>query len=211
MPGVDTTAGPPATGEGSVGPTARTATDRDVPGRPSILGVGVVVWLASELMFFAGLFGSHFFLGSTTDIWPPPGVELDTLRAFLATLVLVASSGTIHLAVVAGERADRRRLIRWLLVTAGLGSLFLANLLLEYAGLDFSISSHAYGSTFYLMTGFHGLHVFGGILFMFGVIALLAGRSKAPAAPPVAVVGYYWHFVDVVWVIMFLTLYVLGA
>ncbi len=211
MPGVDTTAGPPSTGEGPGGVTARTATERDVPGRPSILGVGVVVWLASELMFFAGLFGSHFFLGSTTDVWPPPDVELDTFRALLATLVLIASSGTMHLAVVAGERGDRKRLVRWLLVTAVLGALFLANLLTEYAGLDFSISSHAYGSTFYLMTGFHGLHVFGGILFMLGVIALLAGRSKAPAGPPVAVVGYYWHFVDVVWVVMVLSLDLLRA
>ncbi len=208
MSGVDSAAGPIATG---ASPAARTATPgRDVPGRPTILGVGVVVWLASELMFFAGLFGSHFFLGSTTDVWPPADVELDVPRAFLATLVLVASSGTMHLAVVASERRDTRRVIRWLAVTATLGALFLANLVQEWAILDFSISSHAYGSTFYLMTGFHGLHVLGGLLFMVGVISLIAGRTEAPVGPPVAVVGYYWHFVDVVWVAMFATLYLLG-
>lgn len=209
MVGVDVAAGP-ATGGGSAS-ASRTATSRDVPGRPSILGVGVVVWLASELMFFAGLFGSHFFLGSTTEVWPPADVELDVPRALLATLVLIASSGTMHLAVVASERRDMRGVVRWLAVTGTLGALFLANLIQEWATLDFSISTHAYGSTFYLMTGFHGLHVFGGLLFMLGVVALVAGRStEAPPGPPVAVVGYYWHFVDVVWVAMFATLYLLG-
>ena len=210
MAGVDTAPGPPPAGAGQVG-TRRTATPgRDVPGRPSILGVGVVVWLASELMFFAGLFGAHFFLRSSSAVWPPPGVDLDVPRAFLATLVLIASSGTIHMAVIAGERHDRVKLIRWLAVTATLGAIFLANLLLEWAGLGFSISSHAYGSSFYLMTGFHGLHVFGGILFMIAVSSLVAGGSKAPPGPPVAVVGYYWHFVDAVWVAMFVTLYLIG-
>lgn len=212
MPGVDTATGPSGSG-GAAAPTrSRTASPgRDVPGRPSILGVGVVVWLASELMFFAGLFGSHFFLGSTSDVWPPTDVELDVPRALLATVVLVASSGTMHLAVMASERGDRRGVVRWLAVTAVLGTLFLANLVQEWSILDFSISTHAYGTTFYLMTGFHGLHVLGGLLFMVGVVALVTGRdTAAPIGPPVAVVGYYWHFVDVVWVAMFATLYLLG-
>jgi cytochrome c oxidase subunit 3 len=180
-----------------------------VPGRPSILGVGVVVWLASELMFFAGLFGTYFTLRAGTDPWPPDGVHLPQLRAAIFTLVLVASSGTMHLAVQAAEHGDRRRLVRWLVVTAGLGAIFLGNQLLEYAELDFSISSHAYGSMFFIMTGFHGLHVLGGLAFMAGVVGLVAGRSQAPPAPPVSVCGYYWHFVDVVWVVMFATLYLL--
>ena len=210
MPEVDVAAGPQEAGGGSARATSRTATVRDVPGRPSILGVGVVVWLASELMFFAGLFGSHFFLGSTTDVWPPTDVELDVPRALAATLVLIASSGTMHMAVIASERRDKQGLVRWLAVTAVLGALFLANLIQEWTTLDFSISTHAYGTTFYLMTGFHGLHVFGGLLFMAGVVALVTGRTKAPPGPPVAVVGYYWHFVDVVWIAMFATLYLIG-
>jgi cytochrome c oxidase subunit 3 len=175
--------------------------------RPSILGVGVVVWLSSELMFFAGLFGAYFTLRAENDVWPPDDVHLATARTAAATAVLVASSFTMHLAVVAAERADRRKLVRWLGVTAALGAVFLANQVLEYAELEFSISSHAYGSAFYLMTGFHGLHVLGGICFMIGVIGLVAGRSQAPPGPPVTVCGYYWHFVDVVWVVMFATIY----
>ncbi len=178
--------------------------------RPSLLGVGVVVWLSSELMFFAGLFAAYFTLRSTNATWPPADVELDTLRTGLATAVLVASSFTMHLAVRGAEQGRRDVAVRWLLVTAGLGSLFIANQALEYTELGFSISTHAYGSIFYLLTGFHGLHVIGGIAFMFGTMGVMGGRSsRAPAAPSVTVCGYYWHFVDVVWVAMFLTIYVL--
>lgn len=211
MPGVDTAAGPASAPRGAadgVPPSALpTGRDRAVPGRPSILGVGVVVWLSSELMFFAGLFGAYFTLRSENAVWPPDDVHLAVARTAAATAVLIASSFTMHLAVRAAEAADRRGLVRWLSVTALLGGVFLANQVLEYLELDFSISSHAYGSTFYLMTGFHGLHVLGGILFMLGVIGLVAGRSQAPPGPPVAVCAYYWHFVDVVWVAMFATIY----
>jgi cytochrome c oxidase subunit 3 len=115
----------------------------------------------------------------------------------------------MHLGVRAAEHGDRKGLVRWLAVTAVLGTVFLANQVLEYAELEFSISSHAYGSSFYLMTGFHGLHVAGGILFMVATIGLVAGRSEAPPGPPVTVCGYYWHFVDVVWVAMFATIYLI--
>lgn len=208
MAGVDTVADPVPPGRL---PPSRAAArgGRAVPGRPSILGVGVVVWLSSELMFFAGLFGAYFTLRSASDAWPPPGVHLDVPRTVAATAVLLASSATMHLAVVAAEQGDRARLVRWLGATALLGSLFLANLLLEWAELDFSASDHAYGSAFYLLTGFHGLHVFGGIAFMVGVVGLVAGRSQAPPGPPVTVCGYYWHFVDAVWVAMFATLYLI--
>jgi cytochrome c oxidase subunit III len=178
--------------------------------RPSLLGVGVVVWLASELMFFAGLFAAYFTLRSSNEVWPPEGVELETARTALATAVLVASSFTMHLAVRAAEHGDRSRAVRWLLGTMALGTIFLGNQTLEYVELPFSISSHAYGSIFYLMTGFHGLHVLGGIAFMGGVIAVVAGStSRAPSGPPVTVCAYYWHFVDVVWVVMFATIYLL--
>ena len=178
--------------------------------RPSLLGVGVVVWLSSELMFFAGLFAAYFTLRSDSKVWPPAGVELATGRTGLATLVLLASSFTMHKAVRGAEHADRAEAVRWLVVTMVLGGVFLANQALEYAEAPFSISSHAYGSMFYLLTGFHGLHVLGGIGFMLATIGVVGGRtSRAPAAPSVTVCGYYWHFVDVVWIAMYLTLYVL--
>jgi cytochrome c oxidase subunit 3 len=177
--------------------------------RPSLLGVGTVVWLSSELMFFAGLFGAWFTLRAAAAEWPPEGAELETLRTALATVVLIASSVTMHKAVQAAETSDRRLSVRWLLVTAALGTIFLANQAIEYAELPFSISSHAYGSMFYLLTGFHGLHVIGGVGFMLATIGAIAGRSKAPSGPTVTVCAYYWHFVDAVWVAMFATIYLL--
>src|SRR3954471_15152420 len=101
---------------------AGSATERS---RPSLLGVGVVVWLSSELMFFAGLFAAYFTLRSSATVWPPPGADLATLRTGVATAVLISSSFTMHLAVKASEANDRRNAVRWLLVTMGLGTLFL--------------------------------------------------------------------------------------
>jgi cytochrome c oxidase subunit 3 len=169
-----------------------------------------VVWLASEMMFFAGLFAAYFTIRAGSSRWPPPGVELATGRTGLATAVLVLSSFTMHGAVAAAGRDDRRRALRWLAVTVALGSLFLANQAWEYAEAPFSISTHAYGSLFYLLTGFHGLHVIGGLLFMGAVAGVIGGSgSRAPAGETVEVCGYYWHFVDVVWVAMFSTVYLL--
>jgi len=176
----------------------------------SPLSVGVVVWLASELMFFAGLFAAYFTVRAGSTRWPPAGVELPTVRTALATAVLVSSSATMHWAVAAAGRRDRRQALRWLGLTVVLGLVFLGNQAWEYAEAPFSISSHAYGSVFYVMTGFHGLHVIGGLLFMGAVAAMIGGSgSRVPAGETVEVCGYYWHFVDVVWVAMFSTLYLL--
>ena len=148
-------------------------------------------------MFFAGLFAAYFTIRAGAPRWPPPGVELATGRTALATAVLVSSSATMHGAVKAAGRDHRRQAVRWLALTVLLGLIFLGNQAWEYAEAPFSISSHAYGSLFYVMTGFHGLHVIGG------------SGSRAPASETVEGCGYYWHFVDVVWVAMFSTLYLL--
>ena len=178
--------------------------------RPSPLSVGVVVWLASELMFFSGLFAAYFTLRATDHPWPPPDVDLATGRTAIATAILIGSSFTMHLASRAATANRRTTAVWWLTVTSLMGIVFLSNQLLEYAQAPFSISSHAYGSIFYLMTGFHGLHVIGGLLFMLAVGAAIAGRtSRAPAHTTLEVCAFYWHFVDVVWVAMFLTIYVL--
>jgi cytochrome c oxidase subunit 3 len=198
---------------GSSGKPVAVAVTTDPPGAGSptlsTLNVGVVVWLASELMFFAGLFAAYFTLRSTNQTWPPDDVELEVARTAAATAVLVASSATMHQAVRAAEQGARRSAIVWLGVTGVLGLLFLTNQVTEYASASFSWTDNAYGSIFYLMTGFHGLHVLGGLIFMAAVAAVIAGRSRAPVGPTVEVCGYYWHFVDVVWVAMFATIYLL--
>jgi len=176
--------------------------------RPSAARVGAVVWLASELMFFAGLFAAYFTIRASVDQWPPADVELDALRSGLFTLLLVASSVTMQFAHHAAEHGDLRTLRRWLGATVVLGSIFLVNQGFEYAANTFSISSHAYGSIYYLMTGLHGLHVLAGLLAMvLLMIRTSVDTDVAAQEPTVAVVSYYWHFVDVVWIGLYLTLY----
>ncbi len=178
--------------------------------KTSVLKVGTVVWLASELMFFSGLFSAYYFLRATTPAWPPEGVELPTARTAAFTVLLVASSFTYHVAGDAAHRGDQRRAFRWTLVTFGLGVAFLADQVVEYAVADYTISTHPYGSIFYLMTGFHVLHVIGGLVLMLAVIGVGAGpTSAAPLGETVAVSEYYWHFVDAVWVAMFGTIYLI--
>lgn len=178
--------------------------------QPSMLAVGTVVWLASELMFFGGLFAAYFTLRASTKVWPPAGVHLETLLSTIATIVLIASSGTMHLAHLARERGDRAGVHRWLVVTFVLGALFLTNQVHEFFVLDFQISSHSYGSIYYLMTGFHGLHVLGGLLLMLVALAITTGPGPLERRGPVLEsIGYYWHFVDVVWIGLFATIFVI--
>ncbi len=112
---------------------------------------------------------------------------------------------------MAGHRADggdERGTRLWTIVTIALGAAFLANQGLEYAALDFTATEHAYGSLFFLMTGFHGAHVLGGLVLLGAMLAVATGRtSRAPLASTMSVATYYWHFVDVVWVAMFATIY----
>ena len=193
----------------------RIVTGATVARRPSALGVGTIIWLGSELMFFSGLFAAYFTVRGQAEAWPPPGVELETALAAAFTAVLVASSGTMHRADAAlrlGRRAPARA---WLGATLVLGVLFVANQGREFASLGFSISSNAYGSVYYLMVGFHALHVAAGlVLLAIGVVRLgprpggVAPVSERDAAA-VEVTSYYWHFVDVVWIGMFTTIFLL--
>ena len=188
-----------------------TATVAPAHDRTPVLTVGTVVWLASELMFFSGLFAAYFTLRATAEgDWPPADVHLEVLTSGLFTLGLVLSSGTMQLAVRAIAR-DRLPAFRgWLAVTLVLAAAFIGNQAHEWSSLDFHIDTHAYGSTFYVMTGFHGIHVIGGMLAM----VLLLGRAGGPRfgaadVPAVEMVSYYWHFVDVVWIGLWATLFLL--
>lgn len=177
----------------------------------SAMRVGIAVWLLSESMFFAGLFAAYFTLQGAATTWPPPGVTLDTARAGAFTAILLASSYTVHRAVRAAEAGQARdEVVAWLGGTVVLGVVFLVNQALEFASLPFGVSSHAYGTIYVLMTGFHGLHVAGGIVVMAAIAAgLRAEGSRLPLARTVQGLGYYWHFVDAVWLVLFLVIFVL--
>jgi len=172
---------------------------------------GIIVFLASDVMLFAPFFAAYFLLRASNSPWPPPGVELDTLRASLATAVLVASSLTLVAADRAAERpSGGRSTQRWLLVTIGLGALFLANQAAEYATLSFEADDHPYGSIYWTLTGLHGLHVTAGVAAL-GLLFVRTVRAKASAdvAAWSSGVSLFWHLVDLVWLGVFSTIWLM--
>jgi cytochrome c oxidase subunit III len=179
--------------------------------RPAMLNVGVIVWLASELMFFSGLFAAFFTLRADTKVWPPKGDKLDVTSVLIATILLVVSSGTMQMAVRATLKSDKWGFLGWLAMSFVLGALFDGMQLSDWIGRPFPISQNAFTSCFYVLTGFHGLHVFGGLV---GMILMAARVQKAKrfghrTVPAVEFLSYYWHFVDVVWIVMFISIFVL--
>lgn len=194
--------------------------------RPNTVSVGMIVWLASELMFFSGLFAMYFtHRGVSPELWTEGTALLDVPYALAITTVLVLSSITAQLGVFAAERYQPRRtgrlwnlprwgLEEWFTLTFIMGSIFVSGQITEYATLishGMTVSSGAYGSVFYMTTGFHALHVIGGLIaFLF-----ILGRSFAAKrfgnleATGAVVISYYWHFVDVVWIALFIVIYFL--
>jgi cytochrome c oxidase subunit III len=176
-------------------------------GAPPIL-FGTILFLASELLFFGGLFGAYYALRAETSPWPPKGVELEILLAAIATAVLVLSSGTFHLGLVAARRERIGGLRVWIAITLVLGAAFLSLQLLDYSRLSFEVSSHAYGTMYYAMTGLHWLHVAAGLVLMCVVLGRIAqGAYRGGQIDGLHAVGYYWHFVDIVWIGLFATLF----
>jgi cytochrome c oxidase subunit 3 len=179
-----------------------------------MVSVGTIVWLASELMFFAALFAMYFTVRAAhQDDWPMEPTELNLPYATVFTVILISSSFTCQWGVFAAERGDAYGLRRWFLLTFVLGLVFVLGQANEYRSLvseGTTISSTGYGSVFYLTTGFHGLHVIGGLIaFVFMLARSTMGRFTPAQATSAIVVSYYWHFVDVVWIGLFATIYLI--
>jgi cytochrome c oxidase subunit III len=174
-----------------------------------MVSVGTIVWLSSELMFFAGLFAMYFTARSQQPgHWPPEPTHLNLYQAVPVTLVLIASSFTCQMGVFAAERGDVFVMRRWYALTFVMGAIFLAGQAYEYYGLvvdsHTTISSSAWGSVFFIATGFHGLHVAGGLVaFIFLIIRTRLSKFTPAQATATIVVSYYWHFVDIVWIGLF--------
>jgi cytochrome c oxidase subunit 3 len=194
--------------------------------RPSMVSVGTIVWLSSELMFFAALFAAYFTIRAVSpELWAQETALLNIPFATANTIILVLSSVTCQLGVFAAERGQVGRsgsmfnprgwgLREWFMLTYVMGAVFIAGQALEYVELvheGVTLASSAYGSAFYLATGFHGLHVTGGLVAFLFVLGrtYLARKFTHEQAVTAIVVSYYWHFVDVVWIGLFFTIYVL--
>ncbi|HXI80057.1 MAG TPA: heme-copper oxidase subunit III [Verrucomicrobiae bacterium] len=185
--------------------------------------LGMILFICSEVMFFSGLFAAYFSVRASTVHWPPGVAEgvptalaerfnlhAEPFYAAGLTAILVTSSFTCQFAVWAIRRNDRTGLIRNIAVTLILGIVFLLGQVYDYSTIGFGISDTPFGTTFYTLTGFHGAHVFGGAV-MLSVILYrgLAGQFSSRHHDAVEAVSLYWHFVDVVWIALFSTLYIL--
>jgi cytochrome c oxidase subunit III len=200
---------------------------RPTASRPNLVSVGTIIWLSSELMFFAALFAMYFTIRSVDKGLgqPWPKADLDLTLASINTTVLLLSSVTCQLGVFAVERGQIRRagsvfnmarwgLREWYVLTFLMGLYFVLGQGYEYLALirdGVTLQSSNYGSVFFLTTGFHGLHVTGGL---FAFIFLLgrtyaAKRFTHEQQVSAIVVSYYWHFVDVVWIGLFTTIYLI--
>ena len=178
--------------------------------------MGVMLFIASEVMFFAALFGAYFNVKATTQPFPPEGTEFITPwgPALLITIVLVLSSFTMQWATMRIRKGDRTGMNRGIALTLALGIVFFAIFAYEYYVLvthdDFGINSGVYGTLFYTMTGFHAAHVLGGVIGLAVVLARgMQGQFSAKHHSAVEAIHYYWHFVDIVWIVLFVVIYVL--
>lgn len=176
--------------------------------------LGILLFILSEVMLFGAFFAAYFFIRVVAEpaSWPPAGIELPVLIAGINTAVLVSSSFTIHYALESIKKGNRNGLKLGLTLTWLLGATFLFIQLNEYVHIGFSARDGAFGSIFYGLTGLHGAHVFVGLcLLTFANIRAYRGHF-GPAQKDhlgVEVPSIYWHFVDIMWVIVFLAIYII--
>ena len=171
------------------------------------------LFLATEVMFFTGLIGTYIVLRMGTAEWPDPAKLLAVHLTAVNTFILIVSSYTMVRSLQAIQKGDQRGLTRWLGATILIGSVFLGVQVYEYI-IQFEAgktpNADLFWSTFYAMTGFHGLHVFVGIVWLACIwIAAVRGKYTAKRHLPVELVGLYWHFVDLVWVLLFTIVYLM--
>jgi cytochrome c oxidase subunit 3 len=174
--------------------------------------LGILLFIVSEVMLFGAFFASYFFLRVVVDpsTWPPADFELPVAVAGVNTAILVSSSFTMHYALESIRRGNHRGLKLGLMATWLLGTTFLFIQINEYIHIGFSARDGAFGSIFYGLTGLHGAHVFVGLtLLAMVVIRSFRGHFTPVEHRGVEVPGIYWHFVDVMWVIVYTTIYIL--
>jgi cytochrome c oxidase subunit 3 len=188
----------------------------DSRGGISNVVLGMLLFITSEVMFFAGLFAAYFNTRASNHPWPPEEFA-DILNPFslilVATVILITSSFTCQLAVWAIRRNDRTGFLRNISFTFVLGIIFLLLQAYDYSLLfadGMTLGSGPFGTTYFTLTGFHGAHVFGGVI-MLGVVLYrgMAGQFSSRHHDAIEAASLYWHFVDVVWILLFSILYFL--
>lgn len=178
---------------------------------PDLRVWGLLTFLASESLMFGGLFATYLIFYSTYKNWPPEGTEVELLLPAINTIILVSSSFVIHMGDVAIKQNDVAGMRKWYGLTAIMGIIFLGGQVYEYLNLGYGLQTNVFSNCFYLMTGFHGLHVFIGVLLILGVIwrSRRSGHYNASKHTGIEMAEIYWHFVDIIWIVLFTLLYIL--
>ncbi len=173
--------------------------------------LGVLLFIISEAMLFGSFFTAYFFIRVVqNEPWPPDPFDFPVAVATMNTAILVSSSFTVHYALHSIKRGNRRGLQVGLATTFLLGAMFLFTQVNEYFKAGFSISDGAFASVFYGLTGLHGAHVFVGLtLLAIMNVRTLRGHFTPDSHMGVECAGIYWHFVDVMWIIVWSTVYIL--
>jgi cytochrome c oxidase subunit III len=178
---------------------------------PDFRTFGLVTFLLSESLMFGALFVVYLSYRGGAAQWPPEGTEVELILPAINTVILVASSFVIHLGDSAVKRNDIPGLRKWYGLTALMGTIFLVGQVYEYANLGYGLSENLFSNLFYIMTGFHGLHVLLGVLLILGVVwrSRKEGHYSDHKHTGVEMAEIYWHFVDIIWIVLFGLIYIL--
>lgn len=178
---------------------------------PDLRVWGLITFLASESLMFGGFFATYLLLRGGFDVWPPEGTEVELLLPTINTIILVSSSFVIHMGDVAIKKNDVAGMRKWYILTALMGAIFLGGQVYEYMTLGYGLTKNIFANCFYLMTGFHGLHVFVGLLLILGVLwrSRRSGHYSDTKHTGIEMAEIYWHFVDIIWIVLFSLLYIL--
>ena len=197
---------PHGDGAGHHGPPAAHRSSRVDPQT-----LGMLLFIISEVMLFGAFFTAYFFFRVVnSDPWPADGEELPKLIAGINTAILLSSSFTMHWALEGARNGNRRALKVGMFTTLMLGLTFLCVQINEYVHIGFSPADNAQGSIFYGLTGLHGAHVFVGLtLLLFATIRAYRGHFTDKEHRGVEIPGIYWHFVDVMWIVVYTTVYII--
>jgi cytochrome c oxidase subunit III len=173
--------------------------------------LGMLLFIGSETMLFGSFFAAYFFVRVVNGYpWPPPGEHIPVYVAGINTIILVTSSFTVHWALQSIKRGQRAGLKAGLVLTMLMGLAFLLTQIAEYSRLGFSPNTNAFGTIFYCLTGLHGAHVFVGLsILFFTALRAFRGHYSPEHHHGVELAGIYWHFVDVMWIVVYTTVYVL--
>ena len=179
---------------------------------PDFRVFGLLTFLVSESLMFAGFFIAFLVYRGAAAQWPPEETEVELLLPAINTVILVSSSFVIHFGDTAIKKNDVQGMRLWYALTAAMGIIFLGGQAYEYLSLGYGLKTNLFANCFYLTTGFHGLHVLIGVCLILGVLwrSRREGHYSDTKHVGIEMAEIYWHFVDIIWIVLFTLIYILA-